>query len=173
MNPRLFIVEGPDCAGKTTLAKHLAVQKEAVYIHASGAKYLHEVMQDYHESLLAIAVANLAMGRNVVMDRFWPSEVVYGQALRPAIHNRVYDTDKIIAMLANHDVTYIFCDDPEIMQRHAKQQDPDHPYASPTFGRIVVNYLQLRQELIDEHFHVRLYCQLTDGKQMGTFVDSL
>lgn len=173
MKPRLFIVEGPDCSGKTTLAKHLAVQKEAVYLHASGAKSLHEAMQDYHESLLAIAKANLAMGRNVVMDRFWPSEVVYGQALRPATHTLLYDVDKIIAMLEGHDVIYIFCDDPEVLQRHASQQDPDHPYDSPTFGRIVVNYLQLHQELVDEHFHVRLYSQLTDGKQMGTFVDSL
>jgi len=176
MNPRLFIIEGPDCSGKSTLTKHIAIQKDAIYIHASGAKSLQPAMQDYHESLLSIAAQNLEMGRNVVMDRFWPSEVVYGQALRPGLHGQVYDTDKIILMLEPHDVSYVFCDDPEVMKRHAEEQDPNHPYDQVQFGAIVTGYLKLADEMqksVEPHFHVRRYCLLTDGKLMGTFVDSL
>lgn len=175
MNPRLFIIEGPDCSGKSTLARHLAAQKDAVYIHASGAKSLHSVMQDYHKSLLAIAVANLELGRNVVMDRFWPSEVVYGSILRPIEHNK-YDADWFIAGLAALDTTYVFCDDSVVIDRHAEQQDSDHPYGRGLFASIVRNYQRLTIELADSKspvFHVRRYNVVTDGKTMGTFVDSL
>jgi thymidylate kinase len=176
MKPRLFIIEGPDCSGKSTLARHIAVQKDAVYIHASGAKSLHQAMQEYHESLFAIAAQNLEMGRNVVMDRFWPSEVVYGQALRPGLHERIYDADKFQILLSARDVSYVFCNDPEVETRHAAQQDPDHPYDPDQFAKIVKAYDALTKEMmesVEPHFHVRQYDVTVYGDQMGTFVDSL
>lgn len=185
---RLFIVEGPDCSGKSTFAKHLATQRNATYIHASGAKSLHTAMQDYHKSLLSDAKVNL-LNRDVVMDRFWPSELVYGQIFRPHMSDRVYDFVEILPLVATLNPTYIFCDDPEVENRHAKQQDQDHPYNAVQFAMVVDSYRKLTVEMMDMpalpnlwhprtppsemKFDVRRYSLLDHGDKMGTFVDAL
>jgi thymidylate kinase len=189
-NPaRLFIIEGPDCSGKSTLVRQIAVQRDALYLHASGKKCFHTSMLDYHQELLTAAIDNLANGHDVVMDRFWPSELVYGQLLRPHVSDRVYDFADIFQQLSGYPTTYVMCDDPEIHERHAKEQDPDHPYDRSQFVSIVESYRNLTTEMLDTpalpnlwrpgtppammKFNVRRYNLLTDGETMGSFVDSL
>jgi len=78
---RLFLVEGPDGAGKTTLAKALAA--------ATGAKYYHhgpyhsitgsgELTAEYVVSMMPVATRS----SDVILDRCWISEKPYGAAFR-------------------------------------------------------------------------------------------
>lgn len=145
---KLLIIEGPDCSGKSTLARNLCSERKAVYLHASGAKSLHLAMQDYHLSLLAIARANLNLGHDVVMDRFWPSEYVYGQIFRPEVSNRNYDFDVIVEQTQALNPIYIFCGDQEVAQRHKEQQDPDHPYNEKQFEMVISGYNTLKEEMV-------------------------
>jgi hypothetical protein len=77
----LIILEGPDGAGKTTLAR--AIQK------VSGASYLHctyrlpDQMPRYHTAALMHALSGaLKTDRPVILDRWWPSEYIYGDVFR-------------------------------------------------------------------------------------------
>jgi thymidylate kinase len=75
----IFVFEGPDGAGKTTLA--LELQK---YV---GARYLHltyrfrDKMDLYHYAAIRLA-AHLAQHQPVVVDRWWISEILYAEAYR-------------------------------------------------------------------------------------------
>jgi transposase-like protein len=75
----IFVLEGPDGAGKTTLAMAL---KEML-----GARYLHltyrwkDKMHLYHYSAIRVA-GHMAQHQPVIIDRWWPSEIVYADAYR-------------------------------------------------------------------------------------------
>jgi hypothetical protein len=75
----VFVLEGADCTGKSTMAE--------VLVRKTGAHYIHSTyrwkgrMGAYHWAQLRKAV-RLAETKPVVMDRWWPSEVVYGNVYR-------------------------------------------------------------------------------------------
>ena len=75
----VIVLEGPDCTGKTTLAQNLATRM--------GGKYLHLTyrwpgkMHHYHQSAMELAL-RWSQRQPVVLDRWWPSEVVYASAFR-------------------------------------------------------------------------------------------
>lgn len=77
-NP-IIIIEGPDGAGKTSLANELQ--------RMLGARYLHltyrwkEKMDVYHTAALRYA-ARLAKTQPVIIDRWWPSEIAYANVYR-------------------------------------------------------------------------------------------
>jgi thymidylate kinase len=108
MTPKLFILEGADSTGKSTLARHLAKRLQAAYLHASGHRTLYEAMHAHHAALINDAKVNLTNGVSVVMDRSWPSEVVYGSVLRPE-HQFRFDPVAMQRMLHPLRPTYIHC----------------------------------------------------------------
>ena len=75
----IFVFEGPDGAGKTTLAKHLA--------KVLGGKYMHltyrfkDKMHLYHGAAIRQA-ARYAQHQPVIIDRWWPSEILYAECYR-------------------------------------------------------------------------------------------
>lgn len=75
----IFVLEGPDGAGKTSLAKAL--------VDLTGARYIHltyrfpDKMHLYHTAALRMCM-RLSMKSPVVLDRWWPSEIVYADAYR-------------------------------------------------------------------------------------------
>jgi hypothetical protein len=75
----IFVVEGPDNTGKTTLCKTLVAKTNAAYLH-STYKFKGRMML-YHIAQLRKAV-RLAETRPVVLDRWYPSELVYGNVYR-------------------------------------------------------------------------------------------
>lgn len=80
MSPRgIIVVEGGDCAGKTTLARHLVERYGARYLHSTVRKDIWR----WHSGALRLA-ARLADSQLVVLDRHWLSEQVYGQVFRGA-----------------------------------------------------------------------------------------
>ena len=74
-----MVLEGPDNGGKSTLAKRLQRNCGAVIIHSTyrfkGSMYQYHVAQ-FRKAL------KVAQSKPVVMDRWWPSEVAYGNTYR-------------------------------------------------------------------------------------------
>ena len=101
----IFVLEGPDNGGKSTLAKALARQ--------CGAEIIHSIyrfrgrMNAYHLAQFRKALRT-AQNRPVVMDRWWPSEVAYGNTYRDGCEYA--DTLPFFQQLA-HDywVSYTYC----------------------------------------------------------------
>jgi len=75
---RLTIFEGPDGAGKTTAAKRLAAETGARYVHLDAFKEVHHIAPLYVEAMLPAVLGH----RDVVMDRCWYSELIYGSVFR-------------------------------------------------------------------------------------------
>lgn len=75
----IFVIEGPDCAGKSTLAGKLAKHTNAKIIHATYR--FKGRMGLYHWAILRKAV-RMAEHSPVILDRWWPSEIAYGNTYR-------------------------------------------------------------------------------------------
>lgn len=179
---KLYIVEGPDCSGKTSLCMGISHIMGAAYMHASGDKCFHTCMLQYHMSIIRSAKKTLQNGISVVLDRLWPSEYVYGQVLRPSVSERFYDFPQIFEALKDLDVTYIFCGDDEVIERHRQQRDDDHPYSDSQFQVIVDAYKMLEEEMVSElpipllqgmpakKFNVKHYSIKEHGQDPATFI---
>lgn len=182
----VFIVEGPDCSGKTSLCAAIARLKQAAYIHSSGDRAFHPIMGKYHETILDVVEKNLAHGQHVVLDRFWPSELVYGTLLRPTVSDRAYDYRSILRRLRGMSVVYVFCGDPGMAARHKEQQDPSHPYDEGTYTSICGEYRNLELQMKNTEaplqafsdgpelfFEVVHYSIAEHGHAITEFVDTL
>ncbi|MFA5377443.1 MAG: hypothetical protein WC455_16950 [Dehalococcoidia bacterium] len=103
----IMIIEGPDCTGKTTLCNELRrICPDALYIHAT---YPYENTADvrvYHLGLLRRAMM-AGERRLVLLDRLWPSELVYGAVHRGGPQHLGYEMslDRLVRKVAG---IYVF-----------------------------------------------------------------
>jgi len=97
----IVIVEGPDGAGKSTVAENL-----------DGFETIHfgPVTDPYYEYREAL---KYAVGRDVVFDRIWPSEVVYGEALRDGSRLKEPHLRLLRRQALSEGVVFIKCRPPE------------------------------------------------------------
>jgi hypothetical protein len=75
----IFVIEGPDGTGKSTLAKALCEKLDARYRHLTYR--WPQSMDLYHWAGLERCLAD-STRQPVVLDRWWPSEIVYAAAFR-------------------------------------------------------------------------------------------
>lgn len=73
----IILLEGPDCSGKTTLARHLVEHHGARYIHCRRDRNIWRLQT----AALRLA-AEWAQTQLVVLDRHWISECIYGRVFR-------------------------------------------------------------------------------------------
>jgi thymidylate kinase len=78
---RLFIFEGPDGVGKTTIAKALARHIDALYGHYGAFPGDVDIAWIYEDAMKP-ATKDVA---DVVMDRSWLSEIPYAIAFRGGV----------------------------------------------------------------------------------------
>jgi thymidylate kinase len=169
MKPQLFIIEGPDSTGKSSLAKFIALKRKAVYSHASGKKSLHFAMLDYHVNMIENANVNLSNGHDVVFDRHWPSEWCYGQVLRKHVSDRYYDFGVIDQLLRNIFPIYIFCESHESFKRHAmSHDDTDHKYQKEQYVQICGEYNMLAEKIKPFRYSIEEH-----GTDMGKFLEGV
>lgn len=84
---KITIFEGPDCSGKTTTAQEYATQTGALYFHHGPYKGVTSGLPRlFFESMLPALHGH----RDVVLDRCWLSEPIYGYTFRKG-ENRVGD----------------------------------------------------------------------------------
>jgi thymidylate kinase len=119
LNKRLYILEGPDGTGKTTLAKSIA--------DATGGHILHGTYNEswdvkkYHETMLEAATSLLPY-QDVVMDRWALSELVYGTVFRGEPAYQVMDTmksheDKL------REARWIYCRHDDVVKNHERNKE--------------------------------------------------
>jgi thymidylate kinase len=136
----VIVLDGPDAAGKSTLA--------AKFKEAHGARVIHltyrfkDKMFAYQTAALRLAL-RLAETQLVVIDRHWPSECVYGSVFRGgskwAQAGRFYDR-----VLLKHGAIHVLCLPESVeaaVEAHKANLDPDHPYDDTDFKKVVQRYL--------------------------------
>lgn len=93
---RLIIFEGPDGAGKTTLAKAVTERFDADYVHCGPFPQVSASLPHLYVDAMMPAVLG---HRNIVMDRCWISEKPYGLAYRHGA-DRIGDRQRLLERLA-------------------------------------------------------------------------
>lgn len=138
--PKLIILEGPDGAGKSTLGRVLAKHFGGMFFHCTATKTLIPAMRDYQLNVLENVYENIAFGRTVVLDRFWPSEMIYGGVLRPDNpHGFLW---KELEEACNKlDAFYVICNCESALARHKETKDPAHPYEDSIYAKIHREYV--------------------------------
>ena len=140
MRPKLVILEGPDGSGKSTLGRHLAKLWGGFYFHCTATRTLIPAMRDYQVNVMKNVEENLAIGRIVILDRFWPSEMIYGGVLRPGnMHG--FSWQEIRDRCLPLDPMYVVCNCESAIARHMVEKDPDHPYEDSQYAKIHREYV--------------------------------
>jgi thymidylate kinase len=116
----VYIIEGPDGVGKSTLAKEIAKQKNAHVIHSSFNKSWD--IKDYHIKLMTHAKNLEKSGIPIVLDRWAPSEQVYGDVFRGGPR---YGIMTLIRRY-NKNITWIYCRNDNTIKNHLKHLDERH-----------------------------------------------
>jgi len=165
MKSELLIIEGPDCAGKTTLAKYLARGFNAFYYHCTYTELLGPAEGDYQKNVLENVEVNLANGHIVILDRFWPSEYVYSAVTRPHMHPPPWWPELHLRIVGLGGL-YVFCDHEFLVEDHENNKNLDHAYNADDFARIVETYRELFHVDIHEDRWVK-YNWKTDGTDIN------
>ena len=112
----IFILEGPDGVGKTTLAKRMHQELKAEYLHLSYRWPDH--MFEYHHAAIRWAIRKNRKS-HVILDRWWPSESLYAAEFRGG--SRWPWMSYALDSIAQHnDVMYIYCL-PEDLETYAQR----------------------------------------------------
>jgi|TARA_A100001201_G_scaffold99554_1_gene85700 thymidylate kinase len=107
-----IILEGPDCAGKTTLA-NLLKQKLTDYLYIHNGIYSKAYKP--HVDCLKLD--------NVIIDRHWPSELVYGTIFRAGPSYNIYQMEQHCKNNATN--KYILCLPPKdlVLKRFLERKE--------------------------------------------------
>ena len=100
----IYILEGPDGVGKTTLAKKIKdiEGKKVFYMHLR----VHKNMRLWHTASARLAIKKHKEDRLVIIDRHWPSEQCYSYIFR---RGPSYDPIDIYHWLKKAGTKYIWC----------------------------------------------------------------
>lgn len=122
---KLFIIEGADGTGKTTLANKILEETKGHMLHATykpewqAENYwgIHE----YHTHLFNAAL-NLMNYQDVILDRWAPSEEVYANAYRGqakySADNFMIDLISKSRMSNPENIRFIYCDNENVEANH-------------------------------------------------------
>lgn len=114
----IWVLEGPDGVGKSTLAEEIARQKDAHVIHCSFRKSWN--MKEYHTKNIQYAKALDKLGINVVLDRWAPSEQVYGDVFRGGPR---YGIMTMINRYDDENMTWIQVRNDKAAENHLKNKE--------------------------------------------------
>lgn len=156
MTPRLYVIEGPDCSGKTTLAKflarHVSQSHECAYFHCEGKSALFPAMNEVMDMVLNNAEWCFhGLGMSYVIDRHWPSEYVYGSITRPEMAKN-FRHEHFKERIQRLGGMYVYCRGGEdaLVKRHHEQRDEAHPYDDDLFRKIINKYEEWYFKYIDK-----------------------
>ena len=111
MRHNLIIFEGPDQSGKSTLISELSRSVEVtVVFHYHGRPHIGTV-ERWHAGALRFASKRLSASNPyqrpvALLDRHWPSEMIYGTVMREGAG---YDVEKMALAAAVLNPLYVWC----------------------------------------------------------------
>ncbi|MNB69349.1 SPBc2 prophage-derived uncharacterized protein YorR [compost metagenome] len=133
----LIILEGPDGAGKTTLAQQLSMSTGYPVQHRSKPKTEEEKQQMFLE------YEQMCMSReNIIVDRCWYSEMVYGKVMRDQSYisqDQMLALERNIMMIGGGGIIVHCTDKVDTLWDRLKDRGEDyitdiHKLAEITFG---------------------------------------
>jgi len=114
---RLYILEGADGTGKSTLANALLEKTKGHLLHGSWHKDWD--IAQYHAAMIN-AAARLLDFQDVVIDRWAVSENVYANAFRGG--SKYFNADEFMEFTMKacdiKDVTFIYCENENTIKNH-------------------------------------------------------
>lgn len=137
----IIILEGPDGSGKTTLAEKISKMTGWSIEHRSKPNTPEEKAHMMGEYLQAIR-----LGKNMIFDRSWYSEMVYGKVMRDKSYidyPQMYELEK---RAMQRGALLIYCTGPKAtLWKRATQRGEDYITSREKFEAICDEYDKLMQ----------------------------
>ena len=135
----IYILEGPDGGGKTTLAERISLMARVKIAHFSYPKNDEELAQMF------IMYQDFIKGNsNVILDRCWYSDMCYGPVMREGstiTYPQMYSLER---MAANKGAMIIYCTDSKAaLWSRATQRGEDYVTSREKFNSICDAYEEL------------------------------
>lgn len=127
----IYVLEGADGTGKSTLAEYIAKELNGMVFHAVYDKDID--MREYHEYLLIAARKLVKLGIPVILDRWALSELIYGKVFRDGPS---YDAEWL---LHQDDLIYIYCRNDNVVSNHLSNMK-DRKELYDDMAQIAVEY---------------------------------
>lgn len=144
---RFIIIEGADNTGKTTLGRFIAnrwssiLHHPTIYFHHNRTELLSRAMYDYMYSVMEnLLWCYKELGQSVVLDRSWPSELMYGAVIGPPERLVEFNYGRLRQMLAETNHLYVLADCQSGMVRHLEDHNHGHSLYSPK------EYIDIREK---------------------------
>lgn len=111
---QIYIIEGADGTGKTSLARKISARTGGHMLHGSYSPEWN--MKNYHQTMINTA-AKLAIYQTVVLDRWAISEQIYGNVFR---EKPSYDVNEILEENKEllKDAIWIYCRNDDVVENH-------------------------------------------------------
>lgn len=137
----IYILEGADGTGKSTLAAAIAKQTNAVVLHQTYNKTWN--MKVYLQEIMSEAQTLAHHGINIVLDRWAPSEIIYGNAFRKGPS---FDVEKMIdKYVRDPNIVWIYCYNDKAVENHMDNANKREEMF-PDISDVVLRY----EEYIEE-----------------------
>ena len=147
----IYVLEGPDGVGKSTLAAEISKQKGATVVHPYFNKRWN--MQEYHTAFIQFAEHCNDFEIPVVLDRWAPSEHVYGKVFRGG---EAFDTRSLIDYyreLLKDELVFIYCRNENAIENHKKHvEERDEMFDDMT--EIVAGFDEYVKNTPEFHWHM-------------------
>ena len=135
----IIITEGPDGAGKTTLAEQISRQTKYPIIHRTKPKNEEEKKRMMGEYLQTIR-----SGKNMIFDRCWYSEMAYGPVMRDSSvisYPQMYELEE---QLAKTGALIIYATGPKAaLWQRCQKRGEEYITSRDNFNAIYDNYVQI------------------------------
>jgi len=135
----IIIIDGPDGSGKTTLAEKISKHTGYEVKHRTQPKTEGDkkrMMEDY--------LSAIALNEDVIFDRSWYSEMVYGPIMRDASvisRQEMYDIERKLAV---HGAVIIFATGkPEDLWQRCNERGEDYVQSLEQLTEITNSFEQL------------------------------
>lgn len=135
----IYILEGPDGGGKTTLAEKLSAMTRIKIAHFSYPRDEEEKAR-----MLIMYQDLLKSASNTIIDRCWYSDMAYGPVMRGAAtitYPQMYELER---MAANKGAMIIYCTDSKTaLWTRATHRGEEYMTSREQFNQVCDNYEEL------------------------------
>lgn len=132
----IIIIEGPDGSGKTTLAEKLHKQTKYPIVHMSQPKTDEE-----KKLMLGEYLQTVRNGKNMIFDRCWYSEMVYGPIMRGSSAISYPDMYMLEEQLAKAGAIIVYATGPKAaLWQRCQKRGEDYVTARSDFNAICENF---------------------------------